>query len=202
MLTSTSLESTSTAGKFQAMDKDSQEAFSDEDTESPTLPCEKDEVWVRIAFKDDLGAPYADVAWVLKVGAAEWKGRTTAQGVVEHVVPPDSTEGVLKLWLDGEEEGDEPLIYTLALGEMDPADLESGQRSRLENLGLFGLGEDGSSSGAFAEALAAFQEWAGLEETGKLDSASVEKLKRLYSPLGKETLPPPPEEDSGVDETA
>ncbi|WP_164017519.1 peptidoglycan-binding domain-containing protein [Pyxidicoccus trucidator] len=188
----------SSTEKFQAMDQESREEFTDVDAESPTLPCEKDDVWVRIAFKDDFGEPYADVAFVLEVKGQQWKGRTTSAGVVEHVVPADATEGVLKLWFDGEEEGDEPFTYTLALGQMDPVALETGQRSRLENLGLFGLDADGPASGTFEDALYTFQEWAGLEETGKLDGATERKLKLLYSPLGKEPLPPPAEEDVGV----
>ncbi|MFP2908327.1 peptidoglycan-binding domain-containing protein [Pyxidicoccus sp. 3LFB2] len=186
----------SSAEKFQAMEQESREAFSDVDAESPTLPCEKDDVWVRIAFKDDFGEPYADVAFVLEVQGQQWKGRTTARGVVEHVVPAGATEGVLKLWFDGEEEGDTPFTYSLALGAMDPVALETGQQSRLENLGLFGLEGDGPASGTFQDALYSFQEWAGLEETGTLDEASARKLQRLYSPLGSETLPPPSEEDS------
>jgi len=188
----------SSAEKFQAMDQASRETFTDVDAESPTLPCEKDEVWVRIAFKDDFGEPYADVAFILEVNGQQWKGRTQADGVVEHGVPADAKEGVLKLWLDGEEEGDLPFTYSLALGEMDPVALETGQRSRLENLGLFGLDADGPASGTFQDALYSFQEWAGLEETGTLDDATARKLKLLYSPLGKEPLPPPAEEDVGV----
>ncbi|QSQ23749.1 hypothetical protein JY651_01815 [Pyxidicoccus parkwayensis] len=188
-------DSASSAEKFQAMDAESREDFPDQDADSPTLPCEKDKVWVRIAFKDDLGEPYTDVAYVLEIKGQEWKGRTNGQGLVAHEVPPDSKEGVLKLWFDGEEEDDEPLTYALAIGEMDPVAMETGQRSRLENLGLFGLDDDGSATLTFEQALATFQEWVGLEETGKLDDTSKRKLERLYSPLGHEALPPPPEDD-------
>lgn len=123
------------------------------------------------------GKPRPDLPWVLEVGSTRREGTTDAEGWIETWVPPDAKSGNLTL--------PEDESYEVQLGGLDPVDEESGARARLENLGLLPSGEAESEEDRellFALALILFQAEAdsGLEITGKIDEATIARLKERY----------------------
>lgn len=180
-------DSTSTAESFKAMDKEATETLGDEpiDKVSETCPKKKDTLMIRIAIKNEEGQPVPEVPYRLKVGDEEWNEKTDSRGLVEQEVPADSTEGLLEVWRDGDQEKD-PEEIRLELAQMDPLGMETGQKARLHNLGFSGFDDDDEPESSLDEALFYFRLWAGLPDGDTVDKEAQQLLGALYDPLTTE----------------
>jgi hypothetical protein len=65
------------------------------------------------------------------------------------------------------------------LGSLDPLDTYTGQAQRLANLG-FGRDVTGEDAAEFARALGEFQRSEEMTPTGRMDDATLEKLKQAH----------------------
>jgi len=120
----------------------------------------------------EYGEPRANLDYTLRIDSGEsFCGTTDGEGVLECSIPPDARKGILII--DAVEE------YELALGKLDPVTEESGFAARLENLGFLSDAAD-LSQGELEEATRAFQKEHEVDETGKPDSQTMERLREIY----------------------
>lgn len=131
-------------------------------------------VIVRLVLEDENGRPRANKPYVLEVDGELYSGNTDENGEIERRISPMATSGILQVGAEGEEE------YRLQLGELDPVEEVSGVQDRLLNLGFDCGRVDGELGSKTQDALKAFQRKHGLEETGKADEATCQKLKELH----------------------
>lgn len=129
---------------------------------------------LRLRFLNE-GQPRANEKYTLDVDGKSFSGKTNAQGELTHSIPPDARKGKLLLGEDQEE-------FNLDLGHVDPVEQVSGLQHRLRNLG-FPCGEEegeGVMGPGTEAALKRFQKSSGLQETGKPDPATREKLVEAH----------------------
>ena len=120
------------------------------------------------------GEPRADVEYTLVVdGRQPVEGRTDAEGRIDQPIPPGARRGVLTLPEDGER-------IVLRLGHLDPETSARGAQSRLRHLGFYGGAVDGEVGERTTESLLAFQRAHQLEESGRLDEGTGEKLREMH----------------------
>jgi hypothetical protein len=119
------------------------------------------------------GKPIAGETYLLQVGGHNLQGKTDDSGILEEQIPPDATEATLVL-------GKVKLEFPLRIGYLDPLAKVSGVQGRLNNLG-FHCGEvDGIVGPHTRSALLSFQETYQLDQTGKPDAATCEKLRSQH----------------------
>lgn len=116
------------------------------------------------------------VKYLLKVDNTRIEGRTKGDGSLEHPVPVMATSAELVLDPGGPKER----IYAIQLASLDPAEEVSGAQQRLKNLGFAVESVTNQLDEATAAALKDFQKKHSLSESGRLDSATVDKLKQVY----------------------
>jgi hypothetical protein len=116
------------------------------------------------------GEPRAGLAYSLDIDGKVFRGETDDEGRIELLIPPDAKVGKLTL---GENEK-----HTLALGHLDPVEVESGARQRLVNLGL--LADADADADGYAVALKRFQLQQMLPASGALDQATRDKLLEIH----------------------
>ena len=135
-------------------------------------------VKVKMVLKGHDGAPMKDLPYTLDVGGSQFRGKTDSQGVVEHEIAVDSTEGQLTL-------EDFGLKVPVKVGDLDPiADADSqntvisGIQARLNNLGFYCGEADGILGPRTQAALASFQQTVmGREDAdGEPDQETKDKL--------------------------
>jgi hypothetical protein len=131
-----------------------------------------------------LGNPRANEDYVLAVAGELIRGKTDGDGKLEHFIPGDASSAKLVL-KDGKE------IQGLRIGSLDPTDLSEGVVQRLNNLGFKAparVKKGAKAAEDFVEekvgkkainALKNFQQQNELKETGKVDGATIAKLKEL-----------------------
>lgn len=131
-----------------------------------------------------LGTPRANEDYVLAVAGELIRGKTDGDGKLEHFIPGDASSAKLVL-----KEGKE--IQGLRIGSLDPTDLSEGVVQRLNNLGFKAparIKKGAKAAEDFVEekvgkkainALKNFQQQNELKETGKVDGATIAKLKEL-----------------------
>lgn len=116
-------------------------------------------------------AARADEPFVATIDGVEQAGRTGGDGLLTLKLPPGARSGRLVVG-----EGARRSEYTLALGEMDPADTPAGAIERLRNLGYDkGPPRTAWDDGARA-ALQAFQKDEGLPQSGEADAPTQARL--------------------------
>lgn len=132
----------------------------------------------------ELGNPRANEDYILEVAGELKRGKTDAEGKIEHFIPGDARTAKL-IFKDGKE------VHGLRLGSLDPTDLGSGVLQRLNNLGFkttMRVKKGVKAAEAFAEdkldkkvvnTIKAFQKEYDLEQTGKVDSKLISKLEEL-----------------------
>jgi N-acetylmuramoyl-L-alanine amidase len=131
---------------------------------------------VRLTLQDEAGRPLASASYRLAVGRTSFEGTTSPAGVLEHDVDADATEASLHLG---------PVVRRLAIGHLNPVRQTddggvSGVQARLANLG-YGPGRvDGALGPRTAAAIRAFQEAHGLEPTGTIDEALLDRLESSH----------------------
>ena len=188
----------STGTQFAAMDSATDESFADTDVEEHTLPCEKDKLYVRVILRDDAGMAYVGVEYELAVGDEILKGRTGDDGMVEQLVPKTATTATLTVWVDGKDDDETPIEWTLALDQIDPLTMDTGKSARLLNFGFVETDDAGKEITAADVALADFGFWMGLLPT-ELEKNAVAKLGGVYSPSATE-MPMMPADDEEFDD--
>lgn len=114
----------------------------------------------------------ADEAVTLDLDGALTEITSDANGFIEMQVPPTVTRGSITR-ADGK-------CINLRFGHLDPADEVSGAQARLNNLGFDVGAEDDVLGDKTMEGLRRFQKAAGLEETGRLNHSTIDKLIELH----------------------
>lgn len=134
---------------------------------------------LKLALKDYDFKPYANKQYRLVVDGSVYEGKTGGDGLVEQKVPKEAESGQLTLWVDEYPTG-RKRQYQLKFGEATPAETPKGALSRLKNLGYyFGVVGDEMTESA-KDALREFQKDHTLEPNGKLDDATITKLKDAH----------------------
>jgi len=116
------------------------------------------------------GHPRADMDYRLDIDGVIVRGRTDADGALEHYIPPDARRGYLLI--DPDER------YELSLGSLPPEDDASGLVSRLHNLGHLHAADPTPEE--LSEAISAFQRTTGLPQTGEADEQTQAKLLEAH----------------------
>ncbi len=178
--------SPSRAASLEAMDEEASATLGNAPVQRSVEPCGHAEtLMIRIAIKGEDGIPVPGVPYSLEVGDEVWERKTDENGLVEQEVPAESTKGLLKVWRDGDPSG-EPEVIELALAEMDPLEMQTGQEARLANLGFAGFADDEEEPVSPEESFFYFRLWAGLDEEATLETDGVGALGTFYDPQGKE----------------
>jgi hypothetical protein len=120
---------------------------------------------IRLTVDDK---PRKNEAYKLCIDGKWTEGKTDGDGYLEADIPPDATQGELRVG-----SGKEVDIFNLGFGTLDPTDTDSGAEDR-----LLGLGYD--MSDGLEEALKAFQSKESLTVNGQLDETTENKLKERY----------------------
>jgi hypothetical protein len=94
-------------------------------------------------------------------------GTTDGEGKINEPMPADAKKASLVL-----QDGPNAEKYEISLGHVNPVDHETGGPQRLENLGLKDMDPK--------IALLWFQKKNGLQQSGKLDSQTLAKLKSVH----------------------
>jgi hypothetical protein len=152
---------------------------SDRPVTSPVEPCPyAKKVRLRIVVRDEAFGVHANRRYQLQVGADSFQGVTSAEGLIDQLLPSNATEGRLQVW-PAATEGARPQVWKLELGKLLPASTLAGAQARLVNLGF--ASEQGGTSGPKTKAaLGSFQARFKLEETGTLDAATQQRLEEVY----------------------
>lgn len=134
---------------------------------------------LRIRVEQAPGEPIKSKEYTLTIDGVEYKGTTTADGLIEHDIPVQSESGELTI---------EGCYWPLKIGHLNPVDEQtqdtkvSGAQARLNNLG-YGAGEiTGELNDETADAIKAFQadRWPDREATGELDDETCAELKKRH----------------------
>jgi hypothetical protein len=122
---------------------------------------------MRVRLTDD-GQPRANVAYQLEIDGVWSTGFSSADGLIEHGIPPGAKRGKLLIG-----SGTTKDIHEFAFGTVDPISTESGVRGRLKDLG-YGGDEN------LREAVMAFQMKEELEATGEIDAGTRNRLQEKF----------------------
>jgi N-acetylmuramoyl-L-alanine amidase len=117
--------------------------------------------------------PRANEKYSINVDGSWHEGSTDSQGYLRAQIPPGASSA--KLFMGGDTDG-----FELALGQLDPSSEVSGAQARLANLGIYHGEIHGKMDDATVESLRDFQRAHGLQETGKLDKLTQDKLSRVH----------------------
>lgn len=121
-----------------------------------------------------LGEPRANEDYTLIIDDKIIQGKTDADGNIEHFIQPDAKGG--KLLLNGGKEE-----YPVRIGHLNPIDILSGIKQRLNNLGYDCGDESDSLTPKLKQALLQFQADHKLPQTGEADAATKSKLESLHT---------------------
>jgi hypothetical protein len=134
------------------------------------------EAYLRLCLKDVHDEPIRDAPFELTVDGKTRSGTTDGDGILEMKIPPTARE--LSLNVEGRSFPLRPgrLLPLGKDGEEHPAAV----KGRLHNLGYVPGPLNDKASPRLEKSLRAFQREHEIEETGKPDSATLDKLKSLY----------------------
>jgi Putative peptidoglycan binding domain len=128
---------------------------------------------LRIVLKDFDEAPIADADCILSVGGEAHSVKSDASGMVQVRIPVSAKSGTLKVpGLD--------IDVPIEIGHLDPAAEDRGSQARLINLGFLSGAVGSADKEEVARAIEEFQCDHDLPVTGKLDAASLAKLKAAH----------------------
>jgi hypothetical protein len=139
--------------------------------------CQRPRRVLRIATEDIQGKRLANKEWILKVNGLRFKGRTDANGLLEHEVPMEAEDAHLKV---GPYSWDIQIGYLNPIDETAPDQGVSGAQGRLRNMGYDAGPIDGMLGRKTHAALKAFQADQKLGVTGNLDRPTRTKLREIY----------------------
>src|SRR5262245_25636870 len=89
---------------------------------------------LRIVIRNIDDQPMKKTLCRLEVEQEIYSLTTNDSGMIEHVIPKNAEHGKLQVFDD---EGQLAFQYTLLIGHLNPIDVESGERARLNNMGYF-----------------------------------------------------------------
>jgi hypothetical protein len=142
------------------------------------------QVRLRLVIKDDEGNPYAGKRYELDAGGDSARtGTTNDRGLIEQTIPADLQEAELRIWLGDATIGEDPYEWRLRIGHLDPVETNEGVQARLNNLFYPCGGVDGVLGTNTREALITFQSDEELDETGRADSATRDRLEQRHDVL-------------------
>lgn len=122
----------------------------------------------------DSDEPRANQRYILTAGPISSEGTTDATGTLKEFVPPSCSK--IKLVI-----GDDEQEFIFQIGHLDPINEMIGVQKRLFNLGHDPGPFDGQLSPQTRAALTAFQQrFDDLEDTGKPDGPTIERLNEVY----------------------
>ena len=119
------------------------------------------------------GEPLANTEFKLRAGLFEAQGRTDGDGVLEAHVPLEVDEA--RLFIPADSAVGQPL----AIGALQPLKTVAGFQARLRNLG-YPCDVNGELDGRTEAALRRFQSDQGIEETGRIDDPTLDKMEQTY----------------------
>lgn len=128
---------------------------------------------LRVRFMEGQEAR-ANEPYVLRIDLDEVNGHLNADGWLEQRIPADTRDAVVFLGEDRDER------IRLHVGSLDPICEQSGLRQRLNNLGYMDEQEGEDPAEALREAVRSFQADHNLKETGQVDDATRDALRRAY----------------------
>lgn len=123
----------------------------------------------------DRDQPVAGKPFKLKVGSLLLEGVTGADGGIETEIPPTEIMGTLIV-----DTGADQLHMILKLGALHPVESPTGVQQRLQNLGFDCGPIDGIVGPRTRAAIKAFQKANQMEDTGRLDPDTRNRLKDKY----------------------
>jgi hypothetical protein len=127
---------------------------------------------LKLKLCDSAGAPLEFAACVLRVDGVAKEIYTDQSGFIESEIRSDAKQADLEVM--GQ-------TYKLAIGQLDPNDVDSGNTMRLRNLGYLDVGEDGcADEGELRQSLREFQQSNGLTVTGEFDQPTRDTLAKLH----------------------
>jgi len=119
-------------------------------------------VYLQLQLRKDNGDPLANERFVLRVEGQIREGTTDEEGRLREPIPPQAMAGVLTI---------RNRDFKIRIGHLNPAEYNSGIRSRLNNLG-YSAGAGGEELNSdLRHGIEAFQETQGLSKTGQIDEA-------------------------------
>ena len=121
-----------------------------------------------------LGEPRRNEPYTLILDDEIIRGKTDADGNIEHYIKPNSKGG--KLILNGGKEE-----YPVRVGHLNPIDTVSGVKQRLNNLGFYCGDESDEETCQYKQAIVQFQGDQKLKQTGELDDATCGKIESLHT---------------------
>jgi N-acetylmuramoyl-L-alanine amidase len=122
----------------------------------------------------DVEEPLANQEYILSLDGKFIRGRTNAEGILQHSVPPNAKKGKLIF-----PDLSRPEI-ALDFGSLDPPEEISGIQKRLNNLGFYCGTPDNSENESLSKALTEFQRRFEIEETGIADEVTLAKLIEIH----------------------
>ena len=130
---------------------------------------------VRMQLLDYEHRPRKNVSYVANLDGELQRGTTDDQGYFVIRALPTAKN----LRVEATENGETDL-YEFSLGHVDPVETMSGVRQRLINLGYNCAPGDGDIDDELTSAIKEFQRKTKLNDTGNLDGATRDKLKRVH----------------------
>jgi N-acetylmuramoyl-L-alanine amidase len=129
---------------------------------------------LRLRLLDEEGRPMAGTSYQLLIGGAIHEGSTDADGNLEQSISALTIKATLHI----------PSLnrnLPLYLGRLGPADAPQGIQERLRNLGYYHNRDPKLATLKLAAALRKFQKEHGLEQNGKTDAATIQKIEELHA---------------------
>jgi hypothetical protein len=120
--------------------------------------------------------PWANAPYALIIDSRMIQGQTDDDGRLEERIPPTARRGRLKM----EPGTPRERVYELRLGGLDPITSITGLADRLNNLGYHDGTRPAEMDAGLEESIRAFQRANGLEETGRADQSTQDRLRELH----------------------
>jgi hypothetical protein len=136
--------------------------------------------FVRLTPRDPGGASLVGRRFELIIGSSVLRGAIDGTGVIETQLPAGTSDDAATLTVFGENEGDEATTWTLKIGHLDPVELTTGLKARLNNLRFFCGEVDDHFDATTETAVRQFQKRHRLPVDGKANPATCAKLVEVY----------------------
>lgn len=130
-------------------------------------------VLVRLALRGPDGLPLADAKIVLQIEGEKSNLVTDAEGVIERQIRPTAENGRVTI-------EESRVEAPLAIGHLDPVEVMSGWRARLNNLGYDAGPSDDPKDAQVRSAVEEFQCDRDLPVTGDMDTNTQSALRAAH----------------------
>lgn len=133
----------------------------------------------RIYLKDRKAQPIANKKYELMIDNRTFYGTTGSKGLIEREISEDADIGYLIVEINELPYG-EKYSWKIKIGNLDPAEENSGIQARLNNLGFYCGTVDGIIGQKTKDALKAFQQSYNIEPTGEIDNTTKKKIEEIH----------------------